>query len=316
MPSIPGYRCLDAWTSPDAHVAVAGRLVGDAGHDRLQEWLNVQIDRRSDPEFARLFAEHAGILGIGLDAFSNRLVEDEGLRVLGGIRFLGGDTARPFVDVIAWTDFTGQATSDRWGRLKFTIAQEWRAFQPNALRLLLPSEDRLPEGATLDMTVHAESFGSIAAHSIHIDHVRVIPLLEAAFAARIAKKRYDQLLIDAPELARAIKPASQEELEECAAQERLFTIMAKETAVGVLATKSGAVEWVAGDEVMEIVVEREHAGKGYAAKAQRARARLMKTEPRRLLVGAIDARNGASRKAAMNAGRPIIMRYAFMPLAP
>ena len=90
------------WPSLDAHIELAQSLFGAGGPERVRAWFAAQLDRVTDPDFAQLFAEHIALPGVAEADFNHRIVERGGLRLLGGIRFFGGDAARPFVEAIAW----------------------------------------------------------------------------------------------------------------------------------------------------------------------------------------------------------------------
>jgi hypothetical protein len=307
----------EQWPSTVCHVELAETLFGmEEGRALVRAWFDAQLDRVTDPSFAAPFCQHMALPGRQPAEFNHRIVEAAGLRVLGGIRFFGGDRRRPFVELMAWAKIgASNLTATDWSTLHRLIADEWRAFQPLAIRIFLPALVELPPGAHVDMTVHVASYGEIMLRARGSSApVHLIPLKDIDAALRLVERRYKQIAITDQALARNIAPVSRQELEESAADQRAFAIMEAGQMAGVLATLAGSIEWLEGDVVLEEAVAFSHSGRGLAASAQRALAARMAHQPDRLLIGTIDSRNVSSRTTAENAGRPAVLRYAFLPL--
>ncbi len=308
-------RHPESWPSMAAHFAVAFRLFGDTGADLVRSWFAQQIDRVTDSQFAGRFSGHFGLPGIRPSDFNHRFIEQESMRLLGGIRFLGGNTAKPFVDIVASSIADDAGQINDWHMLQQIVAERWRAFRPQALRVLLPEEHELPVDAIPDLIVHAASYGSIRGNPEQYQRrVRLEPFGELAEAEEIVRARYGQLAVETPELARNITPASREELKESFDRGSLFAIRERLETVGLLATIDASVEWLNGDVILEEVVKAEHAGRGLAAEAQRALAQVMVECPSRLLLGTIHPENTPSRKTALRVGRSSVLRYVFVTL--
>lgn len=79
--------------------------------------------------------------------------------------------------------------------------------------------------------------------------------------------------------------------------------------VGVIATMPAHVAWVAGDLVIEQVIDTRFSGHGLAVAAQHALAARSMAHPDRLLIGEI-----ASRRTAERSGRAPLAGFAFLPL--
>lgn len=308
-------RCPTAWSSNFHHALVAQRVFGSTGTDCLRIWFERQIDCISDPDFPLLFGQKHILLDVPPKALNHRVIERDGIRVLGGIRFFGGDTSRPFVELVAWTDLISAASTPNWPLLKHVVIEEWKEFRPFALRVFQPTEVALPEGAEIDLSVHAAPYRAMSRLPNKCEGlVKLEPLSDVEYAHRMVRQRYAQLSFEEPDLAARICPALQAELKESAAQGRLFAICSYGRTIGVLSTIKGHVEWLEGDVVLEEVVERDHAGRGVATAAQHALARMNASNAGTLLLGTIDQKNLASSKTAQRAGRPAVMRYAFVPL--
>ena len=303
-------RATAGWPSLAPIDALAARLLGPAdGPAALDAW------------FARLFAEHLDLPGIADDDYLHRIVEAQGLRVLGGIRFHGQDPTRPFVEAIAWRPLDADPGFDPWSgdaieRVRTVVGREWRAFSPLRLRLQLAEDDAvaaaLPAGWTTDVAVHAADTRAMAPDD---GAVALAPFDDPGEALALVEARFAALRRDEPALARNVSPADADALEECHRAGSLFRIVADGATVGLIATLADRIDWLEGEVVTEEIVSVERAGHGYAAAAQRALGtRHASDSDRRRLIGTIDGANVASARSAERAGRPAVSRYAFVPL--
>jgi len=296
------------WPSLLPQVGIAERLLGPPGAARLQDWLEVQVDRINDPGFARLFADHIDLPGIVQADYGHRLIRTGAGDLLGGIRFYGRDLERPFVDVIAHS-FAG------WAALRDCVAAEWAAFAPLHLRTLVPPGAALPADASVDMTVFAARRADMTRPD---NRIVLVPFEDVEQAIEMVATRYEALRRDAPALARNLSAARPDDLRRWHAEGALRAIAVGGDGgvqtVGLLAAAPGCVEWIEGDEILEEVVATPFSGQGIAAAAQAAWAARPDGDPARLLIGTINADNIASRKSARRAGRTAVLDYVFMPL--
>lgn len=296
------------WPSLAPQITLADRLFEQRGAALLGEWLDRQVERITDPAFARLFSDHIDLPGVVPGDYNHRLVGSRGRRLLGGIRFYGHDVARPFVEVIAH-DFID------WETLRDCVTAEWKAFAPLHLRTLVAPGAALPADAHVDMGIHVARYCDMAPPD---DHVSLAPFENPEEAVAMVETRFDDLARTDPELARNISAAEPDDLRAWHGEDRIRAIRADvdgiKMTVGLLAIAPGAVEWVEGDEVNEEVVARTHSGNGFAASAQKAWAARTDVDPDRLLVGTIDRLNVASRRTAIKAGRDVVLDYAFARL--
>lgn len=297
------------WPSLAPQIALAPRLFGSRGATLLGRWFDAQVDRVTDPAFARLFSDNIDLPGIAAADFNHRLVRTNQGSLLGGIRFYGHDLARPFVEVVAHS-FTDLHL------LAICVSSEWSAFAPLHARLMTAPGSRFPAHAFVDMSIHVARYADMALPDTRVSLAR-FPAVDAA--AGLVTDRYRDLATAQPSLAQNISAATVEDLRQWQDADQIRAIRAQvdgtETTVGLLAIAPGLVEWIEGDVVNEEVVATRHSGKGYAASAQRQWAARADIDPDRLLIGTIDGRNTASRRSAVRAGRPALLAYTFLPLA-
>lgn len=267
-----------------------------------------QIDRVTDRAFARLFSDHIDLQGIAPSDYNHRIVRSGGARLLGGIRFYGGDVARPFIEIVAH-DFPD------WSRLADCAAAEWAGFAPSHLRLLVAANTSRPPNAHLDMSVFLARTRDVAPPD---GRVWLSPFATADQAMAMVDARFALLAREHPRLARNIAAAGADDIRSWHRGGHLLAIRAiwsgTATTVGLLAVAPGSVAWIEGDEIQEEVVARPFNGHGFAAAAQRVWAARKDRAPDRLLIGTIDRLNAASRRSAIRAGRAAALDYVFVPL--
>ena len=296
------------WPSLAPHLSLASSLFGERGEGLVRDWLAEHMARIDDPAFAKLFTDHIDLPGIEPADYKHRLVRTERGSLLGGIRFYGQDTTRPFVEVVAH-DFGD------WNALADAVASEWHPFAPLHLRTLGVHGHPLPPGAHVDMSIHLARYGDMAPPD---GRVTLASFGDVEDAVAMVARRYEELGGDDPALARNISAADPDDLRAWHRDGRLVAIHAlvdgHRTVVGLFAAAPGSVEWIAGDEVNEEVIAKRYNGRGFAASAQAAWAARDGVDADRLLVGTIDRLNVASRRTAERAGRPPVLDYVFVSL--
>lgn len=287
-------------------MALADRLFGSSAPVLLRAWFGEQIERITDPGFARRFSDHIVLPGVVPGDYNHRIVRSARGGLLGGIRFYGQDVTRPFVDIIAH-DF------EDWTALRACVASEWAAFAPLHLRLLLAVGTTYPPGAHVDLTIHAARYCDMAPPD---DRVTLRTFADAEEAVTMVAARYEDLARTDPALARNVSPAAPDDLRRWHGEGRVRAIRAvtddSAQIVGLFTAAPGSVEWIEGDQVNEEVVMGPFAGRGFAASAQRAWAARRDVDSYRFLVGTIDGLNVASRRSATRAGRGAVLDYVFL----
>lgn len=294
------------WPSLGFQIALSKRLFGSHGKAMLDAWFGLQVERLTDPAFACLFSDHINLPSIASGDYNHRLVQAKNGRLIGGIRFYGGDITRPFVDVIAH-DFHDP------NELRDCVATEWASFAPRNLRLVLACGTQLPAFAEVDVSIYVSRFGDMTPPDNRVSLVRFQNVDEAV---SIVATRYAELARSDPALAQNISAADEADLKFWHDENQVFAIHTEvhgsEKTVGLFAAAPGKVEWIEGDEVNEEVILSAYSGHGFAASAQMAWAARSEADPNTLLVGTIDRLNNASRRSAEKARRIAVLDYAFL----
>lgn len=271
-------------------------------------WLYQQLCRCSDPEFAALFADHLDLPGICPADYLHKVIPTPSGALLGGIRFYGQDSTKPFVELLAWT---GPIDLPAW---RTAITTAWSRFKPTQFRMLAVNQPEFA-GAVIDQSIHAGRAG-VMAETPTTPGVALRPCPNPADAAAEVAAWYDAFAADHPTLAAELHPADTAELAACHANGTLDFITIDGAVAGLIATAPGPIDWLHGHVMIEEILAPAHRGRGAAAQAQRLlAARLATTHgSETLITGTIHRLNIASHRTAINAGRPAIMDYRFLPL--
>jgi hypothetical protein len=292
------------WSSLEDEVAVATDLYGGRGPELVRTWLDAEAARVTDQGFAVRFCEDVRLPGIATDDYLHRLIHTSHGHLLGGIRFYGRDVSRPFVEIVAH-DF------EDLDRLRRCVRAEWSMFAPGFLRLCTRPGRLSGPNVLLDVSIFLARHADMRAPS---SSVILTNFADVDAAIEMVRRRYERLTADEPKLSRNLSPAHADDLRRWHHGGELKAIMVDDESVGLLAVAPGRIRWLDGDEINEEVIDFEHSGRGYAALAQAAWARYAAANPRRLLIGAIDGLNVASRRTAVRAGRRRLLDLVFVSL--
>ncbi len=297
---------LTRWSSLSDQVELAHQLFGrPTGKQKVADWLAEQMSLVENVDFAEEFAAHVQLPGIEALDYAHRRVGSTRGELLGGIRFYGRDTARPFVDVLAHSFDDIDALTD-------CVRSEWSAFKAPYLRLrTAPGLLADRPDVIVDETIHLARYRDMAAPDGRVTLDRFDDVDDAL---ELVATRYARLADADPALANNLSPAEPEDLRHWQHCDQLRAIRRHGNIFGVLAIGPGAIGWIAGDEIKEEVIGEAHAGQGYAASAQTAWARCVAADTNQLLIGTIDRHNHASRATAARAGRPRVLDDIFIAL--
>jgi hypothetical protein len=293
----------DRWASLNDQRALADELFGSSGQGLISEWLSEQTDLVDDADFAREFAEHLQLPGIAAADYAHRIVGTTHGELLGGIRFYGRDSARPFVDVLAHS-------FDDIDALKRCVGWEWSNFSIRYLRLRTrPGLLAGRPDVILDRTIHLARYREMTPSD---GRVALDRFDTADEAIDLVAARYRRVAETDPDLFANIRQADPDDLRDWHTIDHLRAIRLHGRTIGALAIAPGAIDWIVGDEIIEEVVSAEHAGHGYAASAQCLWAQTMAADADRLLIGTIDRHNHPSRGTAHRAGRARVLDDIFV----
>jgi hypothetical protein len=294
------------WPSLADQLRLADELYGPRGGGLVCAWLDQELDRVGDFDFACEFAAHIDLPGVSTLDYAHRVVRTPRGELLGGIRFYNRNVQRPFVDILA------HSFGDL-GTLADCVQREWSMFNAAFMRLRCAPGGIVGGGVVLDHTIHVSRYDQMPAPDNRV-RLELIDEIDEVIAAVLT--RYARLAHDEPELAKNISPAPAEDLRQWHAHNQIRAIRVGRTTVGILAIAPGSVGWLIGDEVNEEVINTPHLGHGYAASAQTAWAAHVAADRARPLIGTIDRHNHASRLTAARAQRHRVLDDVFVTLRP
>lgn len=299
-------RVFEQWPSLGDQVELADELFGrPAGRQKVAAWLAEQMSFVDDAGFAQALAAHVELPGIAVVDYAHRHLRTTRGELLGGIRFYGRNTARPFVDVLAHSFADIDALID-------CVRREWSNF--NAAYLRLRGKPQLladRSDVILDGTIHLARNQNMAPAD---GRVMLDRFDTAEEAIGLVRTRYAHLADTDPALANNLSPAEPEDLRRWHRSDHLRAIRRHDKTIGVLAIAAGAIGWISGEEINEEVISEPHTGHGYAASAQSAWAHCVAANTDLLLIGTIDRHNHASRATAQRAGRPRVLDDIFIAI--
>lgn len=274
----------------------------------ISPWLNQQLSRCTDPDFAALFADHIDLPGIYPADYLHKIIPTPSGALLGGIRFYGQDITKPFVELLAWT---GPIDLPAW---RAAITTAWAEFKPERFRVLATNQPDFA-GAVLDQSIHVGRAGAMAQRATD-NGLALQSCPHPAEAAAQVAAWYQAFAIDHPTLAAELHPADTAELTACQATGTLDFITIDGAIAGLIATEPGPIDWLHGHVMIEEILAPAHRGRGIAAQTQRLlAARLATTHgSETLITGTIHRLNVASHRTATSAGRTALMDYRFLPL--
>ncbi len=231
--------------------------------------------------------------------------------LLCGVRFKGGDTALPFVDLLAW-DVPLQSADD-WLRAVARARGSFGVFQPRWVRTCLPGEaPPLPE-AEIDQRLVGGRIDELLGHpapfvpegiSLHrARDLSFLPLFQDSF---------ERWQAGAGALAAEVSPATEASLRACLQDGVVVCAHHAGRWVGMMAARHAEGARLAGFEVVELFLSPEAQGRGAAPALQRA---LIGQLPGgEVLFGTIHGTNTPSLRTALRCGRRVIETWWFIPL--
>lgn len=276
----------------------------------IQSAISSELQRLGDYGFAEAFA---AAIGIGSPAdYLPRVIDVEGMPLLCGIRFYGGDRRQPFVELIA-----GHAAADDCSSAALAAMRAYAIFQPSRARVVMsgsrPPRVRAGWRVETDQVIAMAPASAMARlpslPAAAVDLVSAAPDEAAAFLvpgyARIAEAD--------PALRSRLSPATIEDLQSCWADGHLWWWMVQGERAGLIAARRDEVLGIKGLLMVEELVAATFAGRGTATLAQRELAkRACASCADVMIVGTIDAANAPSRATARKAGRAEVAAWHFL----
>ena len=287
---------------------------GDETVERnLLEELEGDLERLRSDTLAAEFQHYCPVDGSTTDDYKNRLLTVGGLELLTGVRFLGGDLTRPFVDVLYTSEPT--LTPERLDRVQNAVRTEYAVFKPERTRFYCPSH--LPRySAAGDKRLLAAPLEVMVSKADADPRVTLRRADSLAFYSQYTTV-YDELYAERPELREVVRVESEDDMQEYLEAGHLFEIFVDDVWAGVAAVYKDVNAGVGGFCVGEVVLAGAFRGKGLGSAVQGGLARgLLEggARPDNLLFGTIGEVNLPARRAAERAGRIDVGGHVWVPL--
>jgi len=283
------------------------------------------LARIDDPGFAAWFHERIPVDGAVPDDYRPRIVEVAGVVALAGIRFLGADPARPFVELLRAAGPLEDPVVRRLVARR--AANAFAVFAPPRVRLFRWEDSARPGGwGARDLRIVAAPIAAVAAtpsvERAQEDALEVVPTDAVAWYDDYLEA-YADVRARRPEIRDVAAPESRESLESCRDEGMLFELRVDGTWAGVAAVRAASMRGLGGALVVEVLLRTEARGRRLGGVIHRRVAEHLLAHPpagmpevaEPCLFGTIGASNVASLRAATAAGRRDLGGWWFLPVA-
>jgi L-amino acid N-acyltransferase YncA len=288
----------------------------------LHSALAVEKHRLGNAEYGREFRDGVGLHPESdpLDWTNRRLDLPDAGWALTGIRYRGGDSLRPFVDVVATTE---APTTDGLARVAAAVVPAYDAFDPLCLRVDAPDpaglveqladDDRFGPGCAVDMFVVAGPVEELRdrPRAPTYDRVGLRTGDPEPLAVRVAEV-YAELAERRPELAMWANPEDAESLADCAEEGLLFEVLVDDEPAGVVASMRYDAHGMSGFSVQELCLDDAHRGRHLAVGALQRMVDELPTRDGDVLWGTIHPENVPSLRNALSLGRVVVGGYVWV----
>ena len=278
------------------------------GKDELAKQLLEGVERDAHEYFASDFAltfasGQAKILGLDSVHFAHRLLEVSGLRIIAGIRFFGMDLKRPFVEV-AGISRPVQSDAER-DAISAALAPAFAVFKPLHWRVFQASHQPY-QFASCDSgkRVLAGLLGEIkaAAKPNHWERVRLHRARSLEFYPQY-EAALRELYRSRPWLPNVCRIESLEDMREYLAHDEVFEVLIDGEWAGLTIASRSERFGLRGWYMIEMTLQQRWHGQGLAVAVQRHLAAQLTDEGRDNLFGTIGAVNLPMLKTAERVGR-------------
>ncbi|EFM18061.1 MULTISPECIES: hypothetical protein [unclassified Pantoea] len=274
----------------------------DCLSDWLARWLAQQQTRCHDHHFSAAFPWRE--TGLPQHTFLQRELRINGQRYLTGPRYLGGDPAQPFIEIVARDSVIDYAVAD-------AIIKAWQPLKPLKLRVLLPATH--PDIGFTDQLIFLSDPAAVTKPPD-----KNISLVKAArrdypACLQMINNAYRASWHTLPHLRDQLMASSKQELREDIAAGHVLMIVWQGMLAGLMICERRRLAFIEGVQIMDEVIIPAYQGRGLAACAQQRLLQQLCHRPgvQELLTGTILPGNFPSVRSAQSAGRRCVLKYQF-----
>ncbi len=312
MPEDPlePYR---AWLQDSLAPVVRGWR-SDAVERRYQQATDELIQRTADDEASVHYAQACPVPGVDHTHYRLReLTLDGGVSLLAGVHFRGMSTSYPFVGVFAQSRWLA---ANEMSRAHSALMSEFAVFSPRASWWWLPAHREVPPVPALTFDQHLV-MGALE----EIRKTPALPLPAGWDLRQIAATDevsqafadlYRSFHVARPELEQAVVATGTAALVDCAEAGGLYGCFDGSELVGLVALKADARYSVDAWLMWDIILARQHCGRGLGPVLQRATLDRLDVSHAPFIAGTINCRNLPSLCTALRVGRQIVGTWVFI----
>ena len=308
-----------AYAQNKVHPLVWEWLNAETIRANLLEELDADLERLKSDDLAAEFQHHCPVAGANADDYKNRVLEVSGLELLTGIRFLGLDLQKPFVDIMYSSE--AALSPEQLSAVKAAVREAFRVFRPKRLRFYAPAHLPRPVKSGPehgDKRLLAAPLGVMLAQPepVTLERVTLKRATSLAFYGDYAAI-YEALQAEHPELREVVRLEPKEAMQTYLDEGYVFVIFVNDHPAGVTAVDDDVQTGLSGLCVMEIVLAGASRGQGLGALVQRRlAAELVQSgvSEDTLLFGTIGEVNVPARRTAERAGRLDLGGRVWVPL--
>jgi ribosomal-protein-alanine N-acetyltransferase len=258
--------------------------------------------------------EHFKVSGARPQDYGERIfrVGDQGL-VLAGIRWVGGKSEMPFVNI--WPNFPLNSASDIDSLIALALT-EFQVFSPKDISIWVNPESALVgELQNIAVPVRRYIFGRVqeiqkAKHPARYEELALVtPSKDEYFDWYL--ESYREFHATEPALRDWVPVNDKEEMEESRRRGLLFVVYVNGERAGLIAGQSRPILGLEALHFIEILLTKPFKGKGLASVAQRKYIDRLANNYE-VVWGAIEAKNITSNKTAIKVGRRSIREEFFV----
>ena len=293
-----------AYAQNKVHPSVRRWLSAETIRANLLEELDDDLERFESDALAAEFQHHCPVAGATADDYKNRVLTARGLELLAGIRFLGRDMTKPFVDVMYSSE--AALTPEQLSAVKDRVREAFSVFGPKRIRLYSSSNQPRFAGDG-DKRLLAAPLGVMLAQpeAETLRRVRLKRAESLAFYPDYAAI-YRELQAEHPELQEVVRLEPEAAMQTYLDEGYVFEIFVDGHPAGLTAVLEDVQTGLSGLCVMEIVLARAFRTRGFGSAVQRRLAAALiavGVAQDVLLFGTIGEVNLPARRTAGRAGR-------------
>lgn len=265
----------------------------------------------SDEKILFNWQKSLGNLKVDLTDLKERIINTKNGKVLIGIRFLGMDISKPFINV--WANYSLENNLDEIIEI---AKKEFNIFKPKHIRFW--TNPKSPKAIKYKQYSHqnilVNSIKTICKQDLPINYDSIsLVLVENDRYYPFYEKVYKEFHRKNPKLKAYVSLNSRDVMNDCLTQNLLYYIVYRKEKIGLISAEKYDIFGEKSLHVTEIVIDSKYKGKKLATATQRKFIETVKADFK-YIWGEIDSINVPSLKNALRVGRKIVSTEILLPI--